>query len=439
MICIRRQPDPFGTKRAMTSKDILTGLVSVQALRASYFINAGESVRNPRAVASWIGGLMVMRFFSNDHLSRVTSHFALQRRLSEVDSELQHSEARFRALVAATSDAIYEMSPDWSVMRRLEGRKVYGEVFTPDRNWLNRHIPPEDQPSVIAAYTHAIRTKSNYELEHRVRRYDGSIGWILSRAVPMLDEHGQIKEWFGAVIETTERKTAAEALMRNERLASLGRMAATISHEINNPLEALTNLLYLIAHTEGLPMQAREYLEEADAELGRIAHITRQALGFYRESAHPSEVSVDSLVDSAADLVKRKAVVKHVTVEKQFRAHPKIMAIGGELRQVFSNLLLNSIEAVGEQGTIKMRVSRCWSGTGRRSVRVTVADNGTGIPLPSREHVFEPLYTTKGAVGTGLGLWVARQIVEKHDGKIQMRSCADGPRRGSTFSVLLPA
>jgi PAS domain S-box-containing protein len=373
--------------------------------------------------------------------SSIKNHFC-RWVLRTFNTEVRQSEAQFRALVAATSDYIYEMNPDWTVLRHLEGRKqLVGdvEIVAPDQGWVDRYIPADEQPFVIAAVQHAIDTKSNFELEHRARRFDGSIGWILSRAVPMLDQHGQIVKWFGAAIDTTERKTAGEALLRNERLASLGRMAATISHEINNPLEALTNLLFLAEHTEGIPTRAREYLEEADAELGRIAHITRQALGFYRESAAPGEVSVDAVLNSAADLVKRKIADKHVTVDKQFRAHPKIMAIGGELRQVFSNLLVNSVDAVDEKGTIKMRVSRGSSRTGRRLVRVTVADNGSGIPPASRAHIFEPLYTTKGAVGTGLGLWVARQIVEKHGGKIQMRSSERGPHHGSTFSILLPA
>jgi PAS domain S-box-containing protein len=361
---------------------------------------------------------------------------------SVVNTQVRQSEAQLSALVAATSDYIYEMNPDWTIALRLEGRKALvgdTKLVTPDPDWLNRYFPAEEQPRMIAAIEHAIRAKSNFELELRARRLDGSVGWVLSRAVPMLDENGQIVKWFGTIVDTTERKTAAEALLRNERLASLGRMAATISHEINNPLEALTNLLFLAEHTEGLPMQAREYLEEADAELGRVAHITRQALGFYRESASPDEVSVDAVLNSAAELVKGKVAGKHVTVDKQYRAHPKIMGIGGELRQVFSNLLVNSVDAVGEKGTIKMRVSRGSSRTGQRSVRVTVADNGSGIPLVAREHIFEPMYTTKGSVGTGLGLWVARQIIEKHGGKIQVKSSVGGPHHGSTFSVLLPA
>jgi signal transduction histidine kinase len=380
-----------------------------------------------------------MRFPPNDRLSRVTSPLALQRRLTETDARLHHSEERFRALAAATSDVLYRMSPDWSVMCYLDGGKFIDDTNGPDHGWLLHYIPPEDQPLVLSTIEHAIRTKTCFELEHRVLRCDGAIGWTFSRAVPLLNEHGQIKEWFGAARDITNRKAAEEALLRSERLASLGRMATTISHEINNPLEAMINLLFLAEHTEGLPAQARGFLDEVEAELGRVAHITRQALGFYHEPCAATEVCLDALVNSALDLLKRKLDIKHVTIDRQFRERRKITAVGGELRQVFSNLLVNSFDAVCEHGTIKIRISRSWSRAGRRAVRVTIADNGVGIPPASRQCIFEPLYTTKGTIGTGLGLWVALQIVEKHGGKIQMRSCVDGPHRGSTFSVLLPA
>jgi signal transduction histidine kinase len=380
-----------------------------------------------------------MLFLPNDRISRATSYFTLQRRLWEADSQLHDSEKRFRALAAATSDVLYQMSPDWSVMRHLDGGKFIDDTNGPDRGWLLHYIPVEDRPVVLSAIEHAIRTKTRFELEHRVLRTDGSIGWTFSRAVPMQNEHGQITGWFGAACDITQRKTAEEALLRSERLASLSRMASTISHEINNPLEAMINLLFLAEHTEGLPGQAREYLDEVEAELGRVAHITRQSLGFYRESTAPEQVSLDALVNSALDLAKRKIGAKHVTIERRFRARAKITAIGGELRQVFSNLLVNSVDAIGERGIINVRISTCLTCAGRRAVRVTVADNGAGIPAASRQHIFEPLYSTKGAVGTGLGLWVARQIVEKHGGKIQVRSSVGGPHHGSTFSVLLPA
>ncbi len=425
--------DGFGVLRAVREHPNLSG-TPVVLLSA----RAGEESR-VEGLQAGADDYMVKPFSARELLARIESHLALARLRRKADAEVQQSETRFRALIAATSDVVYQMSPDWTVMRHLDGRRFIEDTQEPDKSWLDRYIPAEDQAYVIAAINNAIRAKTIFELEHRVLRAGGSIGWTFSRAVPLLDENGEIVEWFGTATDITARKAAEEAILRTERLASLGRMAATISHEINNPLEALTNLLYLAMHTDGIPGEAREHLEEADAELQRIAHITRQALGFYRESTAPEQVSLDALIDSALDLLKRKIRSKHGTIERRFRARPEITAIGGELRQVFSNLLVNSIDAIEERGIIKVRISQCLNHTGKRSVRVTIADNGSGIAPATRGRIFEPLFTTKGTVGTGLGLWVAKQIIEKHGGKIQLRSCDHGPRHGSAFSVLLPA
>ena len=234
------------------------------------------------------------------------------------------------------------------------------------------------------------------------------------------------------------RKQAEEALLRSERLASLGRMAATISHEINNPLAALTNLLFLAQRTEGIPGEARELLEEADAELQRVAHITRQALGFYRESIAPSSTNISALVESTIDLLKGKIRTKKASIEKQWNILEEVTGVAGELRQVFSNLLANSIDATDDGGTIKVRISKCRLRNGGAGLRISFADNGKGMDPATMAHIFEPLYTTKGEVGTGLGLWVSRQIVEKHGGFIHVRSSCRGPWKGSTFSVVLP-
>jgi signal transduction histidine kinase len=313
------------------------------------------------------------------------------------------------------------MSPDWKVMRRLVGR-----TFVADTDW------------VLAGIEQAIRTRSNFQLEHRIVRADGSPGWAISRAVPLKDASGAITEWFGAATDVTARKQVEEAVLRSERLASLGRMALTIAHEINNPLEALGNLLFLASHTEGLPASAREFLEHADAELRRVAHITRQSLGFYRESAAPDAVRVDTLIESTIDLLRAKIRSKNVAVETQWRTRQELNAVAGELRQAISNLLANSIDAVEDNGVIKIRTSACTDTNGQRWIRITVADNGKGIDAAARGHIFEPLYTTKDAIGTGLGLWVTKQIVDKHHGRIQLRTCRDGVRAGSTFSMILP-
>ena len=239
--------------------------------------------------------------------------------------------------------------------------------------------------------------------------------------------------------DISERKRTEEALLRSEKLASVGRMAATIAHEINNPLAAITNTLFLARMKADEPASVREFLDVAEDELKRITHITRQTLGFYRENSGPAIVNVNAVMESAVDVMKSKIGAKHAVIEKDWDGEVNVSAIAGELRQVFSNLLGNGLDAIDEGGTIKLRVSLSPDfKDGKRTARVTVADNGKGIAAKSMPHIFEPFYTTKGTVGTGLGLWVTKQIIDKHHGKIRLRSSTDGARRGTVFMVILP-
>jgi PAS domain S-box-containing protein len=551
--------DGFGLLKAIRA-DERTATLPVILLSA----RAGEESR-VEGIAARADDYIVKPFTARELVARVETQLALSRIRRETEEAIRESEARFRALVTASSDVVYRMSPDWSEMRQLRGHDFIADTEEPSHTWLQRYIHPDDRPRVMAVIHEAIRTSSVFELEHRVLHVDGSSGWAFSRAIPLQNANGEIIEWFGTasdvtakkqaqesldlslaklsqqarlldlsndailvrdgddriqywnrgateiygytreealgrvthellrtefpeplerikeilsrddrwsgelvhtrrdgvkifvvsrwalerdgnkkvarILETnseiTQRKQAEVALRRSEKLAALGRMAATISHEINNPLESLVNLLYLATTSEGLPADTRDLLAEADAELQRVAHITRQALGFYRESNAAESVSVNALVESAIALLKNKIGAKHVRIEKQWRVAQQIKAVAGELRQVFSNLLVNCLDAVDEGGTVKMRVGLCTLSDDRPGIRITFSDNGKGIEAAMRSRIFEPLYTTKGEVGTGLGLWVSKQIVEKHKGRIQMRSSTAGERRGSTFSILL--
>jgi PAS domain S-box-containing protein len=242
----------------------------------------------------------------------------------------------------------------------------------------------------------------------------------------------------GALRLRAAHALAQQALIRSEKLASVGRMAASIAHEINNPLAAVMNTLYLAESTLHDPKLAQQYLETANDELKRISHITRQTLGFYRESSASTIVDVNSIMDSAVDLLRGKVRLRRAVIRKQYEGELRTLAISGELRQVFSNLLANSLDAISEEGTINLRIShsRCVK-TGQRRVRVSVADNGTGIAEAAMPHVFEPLFTTKDGIGSGLGLWISKQLIEKHGGSIRVRSKTTEPRRGTVVSIML--
>ena len=239
--------------------------------------------------------------------------------------------------------------------------------------------------------------------------------------------------------DNSARKHAEEALLRSEMLASAGRMAASIAHEINNPLEAMMNTLYLVRTLPNLPDQARLYLDLADGELMRIAHITRQTLGFYREFSAPTSNSASALIDSVIDLLKSKIQASGATVEQQCDALLPILGIAGELRQILANLLANSLDAVRHDGRILLRASPSLDPvTGARRIRLSVADSGHGISKATAKQMFDPFFTTKGTVGTGLGLWVCKQLIDKNGGFLRVRSTTAGPHRGTTFSVTLP-
>jgi len=276
-----------------------------------------------------------------------------------------------------------------------------------------------------------------YELTYC--RKDNSRFPAVVSVTALRDAHDTIIGYLLIGTDNSARKQAEEALLRSEMLASAGRMAASIAHEINNPLEAIMNTLYLLRTVPNVPMEALEYLDTADGELMRIAHIARQTLGFYREFSAASSNSASALIGSVVHLLQAKIRANGATVEQQCEETLEVMGIAGELRQVLANLLANSLDAVGRGGRIVMRATASIDpNNGARRVRIAVADCGSGMTLATTKSIFDPFFTTKGTVGTGLGLWVCKQLVEKNHGSIRVRSATKGPRQGATFSVLLP-
>ena len=251
-----------------------------------------------------------------------------------------------------------------------------------------------------------------------------------------------------AIEDITERKRAEAALIRSEKLAAAGRLAATLAHEINNPLQAVTNLLMLLGQSPSLDTAEKEYARMAREELGRVTHLTQQSLGFYRESMSPTAVNLEEVVESILSLYATRIAVKKIKVRKQYESNgAAIVSYPGEIRQVFSTLLMNAMEAVSEGGSFALRVSKSINRSKRapgykaqavRGIRITLTDSGCGIPSGQAERIFEPFFTTKGENGTGLGLWVARGIVHRLGGSIQMRSSVQPEKSGTCFSIFLP-
>lgn len=295
-------------------------------------------------------------------------------------------------------------------------------------------IPPElhsEEPEILRKLSAGIKID-----HHETRRLhkNGTYLDISLTVSPVRNEKGKIIGASKIARDISELKRAQMALVQSEKLAATGRMSAAIAHEINNPLEAVTNLAYLLSMDSSLNESARRYAQLILSEVARASNITRQTLSFYRDTTKPTYVSLSELWNSLLDLHRSKLQGKDIEVRRELDPEALVWAYGAELRQVFANLLLNSIDASHHHGRIAIRVHML--GDGR--VRVTVADNGTGMTSETKSRVFQPFFTTKDRSGNGLGLWVSMGIVKKHGGKIQMRSTTESPHRGTVFSVTLP-
>lgn len=237
-----------------------------------------------------------------------------------------------------------------------------------------------------------------------------------------------------------ELERAADLLRENQKLLTLGRLAASIAHEINNPLEAVTNLLYLMEIEHGSPEKCAEYLKMAQGELNRVVQISKQTLTFSRETSTPVRLQLADLIEEVLVLYGRKIADKNLRVIRQYESSEAVLAFPGEMRQVLSNLITNAIEATEGNGKLLFRIRNAhkWPDEGIRGLRVSVADTGSGIAPEARIRLGEPFFTTKGQSGTGLGLWVTRSILNRYGGSLRFRSSTCEDRHGSVFTLFMP-
>jgi PAS domain S-box-containing protein len=294
-------------------------------------------------------------------------------------------------------------------------------------------VHPEDRERAQQVFQAALgSTSATFNSEHRSLTPDGRVLWLQVRGRIRRNANGKATWIAGLIIDITESRLAEQALRRAEKLAAAGRLAATIAHEVNNPLEALVNAIYLAQHTKDSE-EAADYLRLADSELRRMTYIVRQTLGFYRESTLPQPTGLLQLVSEVMDLYRSRGQSKGVTLRASGQTAEEISAIviAGEIKQVLANLIANAIDATPSGGVVEISVLR-----DEDYVEIAVSDTGCGISKTNRKHLFEPFFTTKPDVGTGLGLWVSKGIVKKHGGSIVVD---DTGEEGATFRVRLPA
>jgi PAS domain S-box-containing protein len=301
-----------------------------------------------------------------------------------------------------------------------------------------RIMHPEDRERTREAIEIAIGQKKRYDVDYRTVSPEGQVRWVRAVGRGFYDDKGNPVRFDGVTMDITERRKAEDALRSSEKLAATGRLAATIAHEINNPLEAVTNFIYLAKTAEGVSQTARDYLESADQELGRVSHIARQTLGFYRDTTGPILMHVPDVVEDVVNLYRRKMHYKSLEVKIDVPPDLTIRGLAGEMRQVLSNLVANAIDASGDGGRISIRARRVrdWRDPDGKAVRISVGDSGVGMNPRVREKLFMPFFTTKSDVGTGLGLWVTKGMVEKAHGRIRVRT-QEG--KGTVFTMTFPS
>ncbi len=307
-------------------------------------------------------------------------------------------------------------------------------------DFVNR-IHPDDRAHTQALIDAALADHREYNAGFRVQREDGEIRSVISRGKVFRNEEGQPVRFIGTLIDVTRERLAEEALLKAEKLAVAGRMAASIAHEIKNPLTAALGHVYLARTDNDAPQHLKEWLEVVEQELNRAALITQSTLTFYRESPTPLQISLVEIVESVLTFQEVNIRKAGVEVEKDFVYSQSLYAFPGELRQIITNLVSNAVDAMQPDGKLVVRVhpARDWH-SGRDGYRIMVADNGPGIPPETRNKLFDAFYTTKGERGTGLGLWITSQLVQKHGGFIKFRSRCHTPdqKGGTVFSVWLP-
>lgn len=304
--------------------------------------------------------------------------------------------------------------------------------------WRSR-VHPEDIDGIEKAIQRAISEIGTFDSEYRVALPEGEVRWVACQGTVSAGPDGKAVKITGYCGDVTRRKLADLAILKHEKLAVAGRLSASIAHEVNNPLEAVTNLLYLL-RSGTLNQQQMSYLDEAMQQVRRASQVASQTLKFSRSSNPNASCKPSELIENTLQLLRPKLQLAQVEVRTEIRQDPQFSCSPGEIQQVLINLINNSIESMAGPGKIRIRAASSpdWSNRARRGLRITVADTGSGMSRETSHRMREAFFTTKEGTGTGLGMWIVGELMDKHDGKISVRSSMHRDHHGTVLSLFLP-
>lgn len=436
-------------------------LVDLFLTRANVHLSLGNTVESVRLtgflLVSTVLGWTIRRLTQQRIL---LDNKELQQRLMLADSERQLAEERARvseeqrdrdaflhlALRANRMGIwLWDLKRDtfhWSdEMFRMAGREP-GSVEPSFEAWTSM-IHPEDAERVASARLQTCVNGKDYKERYRIQWPDQSVHWLESQGACQLDSEGKVARVLGVLWDVTDRKQAEEAILRAEKLAIAGRLAATVAHEINNPLEAMGNLLYLVTLADTLDA-AQAHANAALSELMRISAITQQTLKFHRQTGVPQETTLSEIADTVLALFRKRFQTMHIATDLEVKSEQSVACMPSEVQQIFANLVSNAIDAMPRGGrlVIRLRCSRDWRNPAveraSEGMRITFCDAGTGIDRATMSRIFEPFFTTKTETGTGLGMWIVAQLAERHRGYVRAWSTCRPGRSGTAVSVFLP-
>jgi PAS domain S-box-containing protein len=379
-------------------------------------------------------GLVLLGFYILRAMAQREKHAA----------EIRQREEWFRVTLGSIGDAVIATDEHGTVIfinpiaEDLTGIKLRQAQGQPIQNvfpiFSEETRNPVENPVAKVLELGRIMGLANHTI---LQHADGHMIPIEDSAAPIFDDARKLRGVVMVFRDVTAEKQAQSVLRKAEKLAAAGRLAATVAHEINNPLEAVCNLIYIVKNTGSLPEDIVGYLTMAEQELDRVSHITRQTLGFYRDSSEPGLVPLRGVLESVVRLYENKIKSKSIALEMDMADCPPIQGLQGELKQLVANLISNAADAVEPGGKIRISLAPASAEQGD-GLEIQIADDGPGVPEKNRVHIFEPFFTTKEDVGTGLGLWVSKEIAERHGGNIQLDTANNNGLGGAVFTVFLP-